>query len=483
MRIWASIIVIIIISSLSIATAQPMMDNFNGKYIQYSMSGNDIQNFSVKFEGRFVNVFNSISVTNNLFGIMNISGGLHIIDNYMTPIFYSGYGNVDLSINQSMKVSQENFSSGTEIALNNGSYFGALISNGQIYLEDHNISIQNDGPFYFFYYTLPVSYMVTQGSYMKEVDENEFAGNFSSYYITENGIRNYSLIGNNYSIDIISSISGLNTDDNMGNVINSITALDSSSPELVGTGYQGGYNITLSNPFTFKEISQTSLKNISFTGMAGYLIDEIPVLQTVYAISYNNVVIGTVNVFGHSYAENGSLVLPSMVSSFIVRFSSVNYTLPSSGRIANNGNVSLELFANGSSNYISLSPTAVVKSLKITNGSVECYLYLYQNSSIELFIPQDYRISTIVINGINYTYGNHPDGYNVIEQNGQYVAIININDTGNVSMAIALSKASTQHRIPLFPIFAISAVLLIAAAIGLIFYARRKSLQIYEKNI
>ncbi|MGC8655508.1 MAG: hypothetical protein ACP5RG_03385 [Thermoplasmata archaeon] len=475
MKIQIFLIVFILLFTIPLTNASPVQNGINGKYIQYWESGNDIYNFSVKIDGNQMIVFNSLTYGSS-FPMMSYLGKLKIIDNYLTPILYYGNGKLNTSVSDNIDFSIENVSNVTYVKLSNDNYYGVIISNAAVSEYQQNLTFDSNSPYYFLYMTLPVSYYVANYD-----NENSSTINYSSYTISNDGISNYSLNWMNSSVNVIERIeSNAATSDQ--DIKESLIFVNSMSPEIIGTGYVSGYIISLSNPFNFELINQTGMLNTSLQLNISNIPSEISLQHSLYAILYDGEIIGTANVFGYSYLDGSNLIIPTEESSFIIQFKPANYSVIQRNYLTGQGNISLEIYANRSGYFIPLSPAVQVTSLNVSGNLVISNFYQYQNSTIEFFIPSGYRITGLSVNGNNISYGSETNGFTVTRIGNQTVAIININETGEVSMAISLSKLTSENRIPLFTIFLISAIILIIVALGLIYYARRKSIEIYEKN-
>jgi len=475
MKIYIFLILFIVLFTIPLTYASPIQSGINGKYIQYWENGNNIYNFSVKIDGNQVTVFNSITYS-SLFPMMNYSGKLRIIDNYLTPILYYGIGKLSLSISDGIDFTIENISNVTYIKLNNDNYFGIIASSAAVSEYQNNLTFNDNFPFYFLFMTLPISYYIAQYD-----NEESPSVNYSSYNLSLTGVSDYSLNEMNSSVSIIQKIGGYKAS-SYENIGDSLIFVNSMSPEIIGTGYFNGYNISLYSPFNFELINQTKMLNISVPFNLSKLLPETSIQHSLYAILYDGELIGTTNVFGYSYLEGNNLIIPTEGSSFIIQFRPLNYSSIQKDYINSQGNIGLEIYANKSAYFIPLSPAIQLINVSVTNNSVISNFYAYQNSTIEFFIPAGYRIIGLSVNGNNLSYGSQANGFTIKRTGNQSVAIINVNETGEVSMAITLSKLTVEHRISLFTLFLISAIILIITAVGLIYYARRKSIEIYEKN-
>ncbi len=474
MKIYILLIAFIILFAIPLTYASPIQNEVNGKYIQYWESGNNLYNFSVRIDGQQVTVFDSLNYTNPM-PLMNHPGKLRVIDNYLTPIIYYGLGTLNISLNENIDYSIENISNTTYVKLSSDNYYGILFSNANLVHNGNALVFSLDYPFYLLFMTLPISYYMTESSY-----ENISGSIYSTYSISDSGVSDYSLNGLNSSVEIIKNIGSYISSDS--DIEDSLIFVNSISPMIVGTGFVYGYNISLLSPFNYELINQTKIFNMTLPFNLSFIPSNIIPQHSIYAILYNGEMIGTANVFGYSYLSGNSLLIPDVGSTFIIQFKPLNYAGFQGNYVPSSGNISLQIYANESAYFIPLSPSVLVTSINISNDVITSNIYQYQNSTIEFFIPSGYRINNLSVNGNDLLYGNQTNGFTVTRIGNQSVALINLNQSGEVTLLITLSKLSGEHRVPLFTMFLLSAIILIIAALGLIYYARRKSIEIYEKN-
>ncbi len=480
MKLSLLLVLILITASLTIVAGANTNNEINGKYVQYWENGTSIQNFSVKLDGSNIQVINNISLEKSNFNGLTFSN-FRIIDNFFTPIMYYGRDSIILSLNNNLEIYYYNYSNINYIRVTENSYFGEIITNGNVVLNQHNITISSSSllPYSFEYVTAPISYFLSAYSNL----ENRIENDFGNYTISENGVSDYSLNGINASISIIKSIQSLNTSTNDNEEFeDSLIFLNFPSPSIVGTGTSYGYNITLFDPFSFVLLNKSVLFNASLPFVNSVSIPFITFAYSSYAIEFNDRPIGFARVFGNSYISGNSLVIPA-TDSFIIQFESIVNSNNSLSLLNNRGNISAEIYTNESPYFVVLSPESLqILDINATSNKIDADMYIYQNSTIEFIIPKGYVISNLVVNGTQFTYGNSTNGFVVVREGNQSIAMINVNSTGNLTLSISLLKSSERHFIPLFLIFLIAAIVLIIGALSLIYYARLKSIRLYEKN-
>ncbi len=481
-----SVLVILLLSTVYAVGSSPQHSNeYNGTYVQYWTYGHNISNFSAKINGVNELVFRSINESQAI-TMIGMNSSIVAYDTFMTPISFRGLGTLSFLLARGLEIENDSMFGANEITISNDFFRGMIVTDGTITQQGGWIQINDTVPFFALYITLPFSYInVMVNNYV--MSGNDYLGNYSEYEEEGGNVLNYSLLSENSSVTVFRSLSfnssgGIMEDNVLAQPI--LQLHDAQSPSIYGYTGSGTYNISLSEGYTLAESSRSNVTIPSIPNMILSNMTFINFQSETFLIYLDGRNIGLVHVFGSSITEGGSQLLISPYSTFSINFKPVQ--LSSTGLMANgsnNGTVSAEILLDQSPSFFSYSYNVSIRSVVFKNGTFSADVYQMGNSTYLIVLPRGFRVLNVTVNGHAFHSGVMNNGYRTVNNTNGSAILLAINQTGNISIALSVITINEFHRIiSLFGLFLIVSAALIIAAISLIFYARRKSLKIYEKD-
>ncbi len=453
-------------------------------------STNGISNFTVHVNNQDVLVF-------RYFNVSGPSLSLNLPDlseNKLVPLYWMGYGNVTITPAMSFS-SIGNFANSNYnfqyVYLYQQSYLGILLTSGSISESGNEIIISNqygNASFSVSFINAPLSqFNFTSNSFHSS--GNSFYGTYSSFSYSPGLIQDYSLINNQSSVSVISSISS------SGNSALSLSTNALATPNTAGVFasdglfpliYLDSFNSTvairLSDGFHFATTESEQghgggNEQDPFVSPGFQYYNE-----RVYKIMSGSRTLGSVDVYGQTSVNNTTLTVNSPMSFVIIRF--LPFFQSSTGTNHSNdelGNATTEVYVDNQAYFVPFSPNVTAQNLSFGQGTLMFQFVQNGTQQFVIVIQGNFSVSKFSVTG----NGSSSPSYTVARSGNETIISFSTNGTGqrNLSLSVApyLSTLGGGNQMPLVGLI-VSTVALVAVAGSLIAYSRKKWEKGFEKE-
>jgi hypothetical protein len=459
-------------------------DDSNGSN---DISSNGIANFTVHVNNQNVLVFRYFNVSGSSLSL-NLPD---LNENKLVPLFWRGSGNV--TILPAMSFSQVgNFSNPSYdfqyLFLYQSSYLGILLTTGSISESGGEIFVNNlVGAAYFTIYFInsPLSqFNFTSNSFQS--NGNSYYGTYSSFTSSPGLIKDYSLINNQSSVSVISSIalggdsllsfntSGLAVPNKSG-----AFASDGLFPLLYLDSFNSSVTIRLSDGFHFGT-PEAEQGNGGGGEQDPFNSAGLPyVNERVFKIMSGSRTLGSVDVYGQMSINNTTLIVNSPVSFVVIRFLPAFQS--STGINHSNdelGNATTEIYLDNQAYFVPFSPNVTAQNLSFKQGTLIFQFVQNGTQQFVIVIQGNFSVSNFVITGNGSSYPH----YSILRSGNETIVTFTTNGTGqrNLSLSVTpfLSTNGGGKQLPLMALI-ISVTALVTVAGSLIAYSRKR----WERNL
>ncbi|MGC8561964.1 MAG: hypothetical protein ACP5UZ_06670 [Thermoplasmata archaeon] len=478
-------------SSMAFASAAP--GNQATGYDNFDLSHNGISNFTVRINNQAIVVFRyfNISGSTQFLNIPNVN------ENRMVPISWHGFGNVSIVPAISFSsVGSFNYSSipVQYLYLYKSDYIGVILttgqiseSGGQIFINAVNSLTENSVELV----NSPISdYNFTQNSY--QAIGHSYKGNYSSFSYSSGSIVNFSLINEESSVQIISSISsskGLSLSMNTAGVStadeNGVFASDGLFPMVYLNGFDTAINITLANGFRFWSSGErpfhggdgngNNVRSEDHSGIGSIQMPE----QQIFKIVSGHRTVGYVDVYGKTTLNNTTLSVNSPMSFVVVRF------LPSfksaAGENHSNddlGNATTAIYVDNGTYFVPFSPNVTAQNLSFNQNTLTFDFIQNGTQDFVIVMQGNFSVSAFSFQGP----GQNNSHYSVSRTSNQTIISFSTNGSGQGSLSLSVAPVIVQPNHFSLIVLVVSATSIVVVAGSLIIYSRRRWVKELEKE-
>ncbi|MDA8055242.1 MAG: hypothetical protein M0Z77_06270 [Thermoplasmatales archaeon] len=481
---------IMVLSSMALATAAG--GNSKMGFDTSDSSSNGISNFMVRVNNQEIEVFRYFNIT----GASQSQNLPNINENKIMPLFWQGFGNVSITPTLSFSaVGNVNYySSPMEfVFFYQFNYLGILLATGRITESGNQISITGANSFMAVsvaYLNAPLSdYNFSQNSF--KFNGGSYYGNYSSFYYSAKQIDDYSLINQESSVSVISSISNSNgmglSFDTAGISVPGSTGIfvsDNLFPLIYLDGFNSSTNITLSTGFHFgtseDHSGQGDRGGGNGPGQDPFDSGSFPIPQEhVYKIMNGFRTVGYVDAYGQVKVNNTSLVVNAPLSFVLVRFlpsfQSTNGTNHSNDDLQN---ATTEIYVDNQAYFVPFSPNITSQNLSFGQNLLNFVFTQNGTQQFVIVIQGNFSVSTFSLTGT----GQNNSHYKVTRTSNQTIISFLTNGSGQRSLSLSIAPyVGKINQLPLIGLLLSSTILVIVVG-TLILYSRRKSLRELEKE-
>ncbi|MGC8645804.1 MAG: hypothetical protein ACP5UO_06080 [Thermoplasmata archaeon] len=438
-----------------------------------------LSNYSVEINGKHILVFRYFNITNSsqpIYRESRMAGELGMLywegrgNAVIVPaINYSGTGEFEWN-------SQRNYF----LYVFTSSYIGILLTDGVMNITGGTIFVGTpsyEPQIFIQYISTPFSkYGMKFGTYQKM--GQEFVGLNSSFITGNNSLESFSLLSENTSLTVISSILlqqdsfvvATSSSALVGGDQGIIVPSDSGLPTIFSSAL--GSNVTLS----FENFVTITRVNSGDNGEGMNLNFGIPNMQKEeYAITINHKTLGYAIVYGSSHANGSILSSGGLLSFVVIRFiGSSAFQANDTGMKAGNN---AEVVLSEDAYYVPLSPNVSLEKMSFSNGIL--FLSVVHNESGYIYVVLEGNFSSSNLRLISSVGNVSP--YEITREGNVTVIIFPVNGTGIANLTLSVSPISTQQRIGIFYLI-VFITSLIVVALSTILLSRRKWLRRLEKE-
>lgn len=480
-----------------IVHASTSLDSKEVPYVSYETSNQGILNLSVEINNQSILIFNAIKFNGNL-EHEQPDDNFYIGNNKMTPFIWVGSGSIHFNVNinvsriENFSYSGQNFS---YIYIRSASYLGMLFTNGNASTERGNITISGGNiseQIAVVYFTSPVSYCeCPSGNYT--LTKEGYLGNYSSFSYRGLGIENYSVFNSLSSVSLFSYI---------GSASNSLPSLANQFSDLISSERIAIYPVDGISPFVFIS-SEGAPLNISLnnefrlvrSGSPSVWYDqeyERSALETftksfneqIYKIVSGNSSLGSIDVYGNAQVLNNSTIyLDSPLSFVVIRLTPVtlspDYSLLS-GKLSSG--INSEIYVGNKQYFIPLSTNVTLKGLTYENGTLNFLFTQTATANFLIIFQGNYSVDNVTTTDVNSSGNVSLSFFSLVRGDNETLVYVSVAGNGTSYLTLSVIPFVVVNSPSMMWLLPVVSIVLIFSAFFLIFYARKRSLNLLEKE-